>query len=453
MATSSATATVEPLTLDHVAAMPAPTWHYLHANDTTVEIPNGLTYARDIAVETTGAAQVASEPIADGEGTGAGAATAAGAATTEDTTAGAAKTGAFDAAVADLQQRLDAQRAAAPAVPDLAGKPDTDMVNDTAYSQCQIDIATIEAQHSVAAAYESGLGPEARAWLEQAAGTRTVITVPADAEGTATVRINGVDGAANAAAIDLVVGAGATATLVIALDTPDAGTGVIGSTLRVFAGENSQVDVKTVQTADDTWAALDDEGFVLDAGARVTVGNTALGGSHALVGMAGDLRGKASNANVQTRYLGHGDNDIDFNYILRHRGRNTVCELNANGVLTGTSTKTLRGTIDLLKGCKGAVGHEVETVLIADEGAHNRTVPVILCSEDDVVGNHGATIGHIGPEQQFYLSSRGLSPEQSEAMFVRATLEAAAINAPDDTIADSIERLGTRLLGDFEEVR
>ena len=39
-----------------------------------------------------------------------------------------------------------------------------------------------------------------------------------------------------------------------------------------------------------------------------------------------------------------------------------------------------RGTIDLVHGCKGSVGSEQETVLLADERVANRTVPVIPVS-------------------------------------------------------------------------
>ncbi|MFR7797344.1 MAG: SufB/SufD family protein [Collinsella sp.] len=105
---------------------------------------------------------------------------------------------------------------------------------------------------------------------------------------------------------------------------------------------------------------------------------------------------------IDTDYLGSREQVRDFNYELRHRGRKTECEIDANGVLTGTSKKVYRGTIDLVHGCKGATGTERETVLLANKGVDNKTVPVILCDEDDVAGNHGATIGHVRDEQLFY---------------------------------------------------
>ena len=42
----------------------------------------------------------------------------------------------------------------------------------------------------------------------------------------------------------------------------------------------------------------------------------------------------------------------------------------------------------------------------------NKTVPVILCAEEDVIGSHGATIGQIDPKHIFYMQSRGIPEER-----------------------------------------
>ena len=90
-------------------------------------------------------------------------------------------------------------------------------------------------------------------------------------------------------------------------------------------------------------------------------------------------------------------------------------------------------------------------MLLANQGVDNKTVPVILCDEDDVAGNHGATIGHVRPEQLFYLGCRGLSEEAAEALFISAKLEDAALSAPDAEIRTNVTRLGTSLVEDFED--
>ncbi|ACV23679.1 cysteine desulfurase activator complex subunit SufD [Slackia heliotrinireducens] len=411
---------MDAITLQHVNAMPAPTWHRLKMNDTDVELPEGLEQVCSVAMDVD-AALIADE-------------------------------GAFELAMGEMQERFEAALAAAgPRVP-LAGKPATSL-DDTAYSNYQIAAAAAEAEEDVAATFETGMGNDTHAFLLEAAGAPTVIaTQPGQTGAKATLHIDGIDGALNAAAIDVVAAPDSEIDVVIAFDTPEAGTGAIGATLRVFAGARSRVGITTVQTVDNDWITMDDEGYMVDDDARVEVVHTVLAGKNAYVGMAGDLRGKQADIDVQTHYLGHDENEIDFNYVLRHHGVRTTCELNAQGVLADASYKNLRGTIDLIKGAKGAVGHEVETVLITDDRAHNLTVPIILCSEDDVQGNHGATIGHIQPEQLFYLGSRGLSPEQAEDMFIRAQLERAAIYATDDQIAAGVARLGKALLGEFEEI-
>lgn len=80
-----------------------------------------------------------------------------------------------------------------------------------------------------------------------------------------------------------------------------------------------------------------------------------------------------------------------------------------------------------------------------------RPFPSILCDEDDVAGNHGATIGHVRDEQLFYLACRGLDQNAAEDLFVRAKLEDAALSATDERTRAAVVRLGNNLIDNFEE--
>ena len=205
------------------------------------------------------------------------------------------------------------------------------------------------------------------------------------------------------------------------------------------------VNVTCTQTLDDSWIALDDTGLFLDEGARVNVQHTVLGAGASATGLAGDLLGDTAKVTIDTDYLGAREQVRDFNYELRHRGRKTECEIDANGVLTGTSKKVYRGTIDLVHGCKGATGTERETVLLANKGVDNKTVPVILCDEDDVAGNHGATIGELDEDTLFYFESRGISAAEAENIMARAAIERLARTIEDEAAQAAI-------LSELEEV-
>ena len=70
------------------------------------------------------------------------------------------------------------------------------------------------------------------------------------------------------------------------------------------------------------------------------------------------------------------------------------------------------GTIDFKNGCAGAKGAEIEEVILRDDGVLNKTIPVILCAEEDVEGSHGATIGRLDEDLIFYMQTRGFEEEE-----------------------------------------
>ena len=470
------------LTIEHANAMPAPTWHRLHVNDVDIELPSGLTAAQQVEVSCeeglwgeADAFDRALLSLADP------APMAAQGLRDQPAACAAVPSSVAADDLGDIRDTRAADTGGAPVEPASAPTSAAHQVDDQATLTAAMEDGTaaeggaaseegaamegldapalsayqlqaLENRYlSPADVFTTGMGDEAREYLEFVAGEPVVLATRPDERTCATVRVEGVDGAANAAAVDVVAAPGSSLSLAVALDSPAPGAGVVGVRLRVFAGADARVDVAVTQTLDDGWIALDDAGIVLDERARVQVRHTVLGAGRAYTGLDADLRGDDARLDIDTRYLGHASQQRDFNYVAHQRGRRTVCNLDANGVLEGESEKTLRGTIELVHGCKGSVGSEQETVLLADERVANRTVPVILCDEDDVAGNHGATIGHVRPEQLFYLASRGISPDDAERLFITASFEEAAINAPDQRTRASVTRLAVARGIEIEE--
>ena len=83
----------------------------------------------------------------------------------------------------------------------------------------------------------------------------------------------------------------------------------------------------------------------------------------------------------------------------------------------------------------GSVGSENETVLLLGEDAENKTVPVILCAEENVEGSHGATIGELDADTLFYFASRGIDRAAAEAILARAAVERLARMAEDEAFS------------------
>lgn len=412
-------------TIANANAMPAITWHRLRMNDVDIELPEGLIPGTTITVEAP--ERLLGEP------------------------------GAFEAALAEMQLHLDAagkpadERAVVRAIDPETDPHDLDVPAVSAY---EAHAVREELANNVADSFGPGMGKQATAYLSEIGADSHVVLAPkAGTREEATIRIEGVDGEASATLIDVVAEPHSELDLTVSLDSPAVGRGLLGAQLRVFAGEGARVNVTSAHTMDESWVALDNTGVVLAKGARVNVRHRLIGGGKTYTGLYADLRGDASRLDVDTRYLAAHADERDINYIVKHRGKKTLCNIEANGVLMGMSRKTFRGTIDLVHGCKGSEGSERETVLLVDEKVDNQTIPVILCDEDDVAGNHGATIGHVRPSQLFYLGCRGLSPEAAEGLFATATLEEAALNIPDARVRAGVDRLADRLGVPYESVR
>lgn len=138
-------------------------------------------------------------------------------------------------------------------------------------------------------------------------------------------------------------------------------------------------------------------------------------------------------------YLGRRQQVIDLNLAVDHVGRNTRSDIDVSGALSDSAKKVFRGTIDFKNGSAGSTGSEQETVLLLGDDVVNKTVPLILCAEENVEGTHGATIGALDDDTLFYFESRGFDRDAAERLMARAAVERLAHDLGDDATAEAVQ--------------
>lgn len=231
---------------------------------------------------------------------------------------------------------------------------------------------------------------------------------------------------------------------VIQINRGDTKDGVLGSLTQIDAQENSVVRLISVQLLGRNSQSFDTVGARIGKGARVELVRAVLGGKTAACGSVAYLEGQGGGYQQDTAYFTDKEQIFDFNDIARHTGRETESEMHTAGVLAGSSSKILRGTIDFKAGSAHSVGHENETVLLLSPNARNRTVPLILCGEEAVEGQHAASLGQFDEKQLYYLCSRGLSLMEAKRMLVEARFMPVLHKITQDDlrmeILDMIER-------------
>ncbi|MBF1268408.1 MAG: SufD family Fe-S cluster assembly protein [Oribacterium parvum] len=203
--------------------------------------------------------------------------------------------------------------------------------------------------------------------------------------------------------------------------------------------KNAKLDlVIAVKNAKD-FAHLQDFSFVLEEKAKLKLTSLLLSGKSHHISYQIDLNGDKSETDLHLDYVLSQKEKADFNLVVNHKGKKTISNIVADGVLREDAVKIFRGTIDLKHGAKGASGTEQENVLLMDDSVVNQTIPVILCDEDDVEGNHGASIGRLDEESLFYMESRGLSLEAAYELIAEARMESAIHGIMDKKVEEYIE--------------
>ena len=315
---------------------------------------------------------------------------------------------------------------------------------------------------------ECGMGQEVTDYVESQAFKSDFYNVPARTKRDEPIVI-AVSAAQNQCAnTGIIVREGAEATVVIAAfagdvdgdaptgsDANDDALPTSAALTRIVVETGAKLHLIEMLGVNEGQQHLESVGLEVHQDAAVDVKQYALGGSTIGLGLTANLVGARARLDLNNRYHATHEETLDINHLVRMRGTSTRALLTESGVLNEASKKTLRATIDLVRGAKDAQGNEIETVMILGDDVVNKTMPAILCDEDDVAGNHGATIGSVSPEQLDYLAARGLSHQAAEQMFIRALFEDAIINAPEEiSHRVAVERceaeLGAEIAHDYD---
>lgn len=206
--------------------------------------------------------------------------------------------------------------------------------------------------------------------------------------------------------------------------------------LRTMLHAEKGATIRLIQIlTDQSEEIINDVGGVAEEGATIELVRLYTAKGSIFSGVRVDMIGDNSSFSNKCGYLVHDGKKLDMNVIANHIGKNTMCDIQANGTLENHAEKVFRGTIDLRCGCSGSEGKEEENVLLLGDDVINKTIPLILCSEEDVKGSHGATIGELEQGMLFYFESRGISKSEAEKIVAKARLEKLCQDVADEKTA------------------
>ena len=124
----------------------------------------------------------------------------------------------------------------------------------------------------------------------------------------------------------------------------------------------------------------------------------------------------------------------------------TKIKMDVQGALNDNSKKHFKGSIDFKKGSKKAIGDETESCMLLSDEAKSISLPMLLCSEEDVEGNHSCSAGKIDSKELFYIQSRGFELKEAMKLMVIAKFNKILENITNEDLKQEIlNQIDTRI--------
>ncbi len=106
-----------------------------------------------------------------------------------------------------------------------------------------------------------------------------------------------------------------------------------------------------------------------------------------------------------------------------HRAPNTTSQIISKSICKDGGRSSYRGLLKIYPGAENSRSNVVCDALLLDEHSQSDTYPSIEIEEQDVSVGHEASVTRVGEDQLFYLMSRGLTEDESNAMVVAGFIE------------------------------
>lgn len=216
--------------------------------------------------------------------------------------------------------------------------------------------------------------------------------------------------------------------------------------IRVNAKQNAKIDVIVINllnTKSDNFLAIEN---LLESNAKVDYTIVDFGGAHSITNYYSNIIGENADNKLNSIYVGKGNQVFDLNYIAELRGKKSNIDIEVQGALKDKAKKHFKGTIDFKKGCKKATGNENESCMLLSNTAKSIALPILLCSEEDVKGNHSSSAGKIGEKELFYIMSRGFEQKDAMKLMVKAKFNKILENIKNEELRQQVlEEIDKRL--------
>lgn len=155
------------------------------------------------------------------------------------------------------------------------------------------------------------------------------------------------------------------------------------------------------------------------------------------------LAGEGAEANIYGAYVCGGEEKVKIAVDMHHDFPHCNSRQLFKGIAGGVSKVDFYGKIIVAQDAQRTEAYQENHNILLSDGAKVDTKPQLEIYADDVKCSHGATIGRLNEEEQFYMRSRGITLEDAKVLqmisFIAPVLENIQDEAQREHLAAALE--------------
>lgn len=156
-----------------------------------------------------------------------------------------------------------------------------------------------------------------------------------------------------------------------------------------------------------------------------------------------DILGENAEVNCTGVFLTKGSERVSITTNMIHRVANCNSNQLFNGIATDSSKGNFVGKITVAPDAQKTAAYQENHNILLSENAIINTRPQLEIYADDVKCNHGATLGRLNEDEQFYMRTRGIPLEEAKVLQMISFLSPILAHIEDEAqklfISEEIE--------------
>ena len=173
--------------------------------------------------------------------------------------------------------------------------------------------------------------------------------------------------------------------------------------------------------------------IVVEGDAKVDVVVLVFPGVSADIKLDVHLVGEGAEANVYGAYVCGGEEKVKIAVDMYHDLPHCNSRQLFKGIAGGVSKVDFYGKIIVAQDAQRTEAYQENHNILLTDGAKVDTKPQLEIYADDVKCSHGATIGRLNEEEQFYMRSRGISLEDAKVLQMISFIAPVLENIQDES--------------------